>query len=1146
MFAERTHNGFIELDEDDEKLYRLPPMSSSNVIPVVVRAFDAYTTRGPNNTLIVHDEATDELELELLHSNHFKQLGTNLIHTFSETHDDLWRLRVRRPRRTPDNSAERRQYRISVEYPSQLPVIERRIPTSFFHDGFEFNYNQQQYIKIELSGNHIHVLMRKDLAQLSSIIPEASDGDFFTLENIDISPASFIENVDMTSLKFDVGSGPHPVRSGNGLFFSVRADFPAVNVNIDVPGVDDSEISLPPFHITFRFFLFDLGNHLTYIPIVESNLLDKLDFDVPGVGNIKQLVKKKIEDALNNLQFAPGGESTFGVFIKPWLVGGRQELLQLGYAPSPGDQPRPDGIVEPATGELIVHYVGPRAKPDRTPVLKDPTDPDEQPVDDQSIRLFDLPDEEPDPVPGGDGDGPRPGDVTDVGTGSPLKPNIGALAKIDHIVVLMQENRSFDQVLGYLSRGNINDQPINPNVDGLLPPKHADHSKQVNFFRGREFRPRKADKTDPKRLAQLDNPEPGATAWPSFAIPGPCHETNCVLSQMAPNPEAPNIPMGNFVAEFARQLNVADSTDPRLRLVMDYFGPEDLPVYAALAREFGICDSWYTSHPGPTWPNRFVLLTGDLNRGPSDEVETDNPDFKTMIPLQSRTVFDILNEHGASWRVFEHGYSFLRLYGKFTYDTTNIVPFDDPVRGFEAAARDGNLPQVTLIEPDYINLPPGNDDQPPADMKFGQDLVNRIVRALIASPTWARTLFIITYDEHGGFYDHKQPPVDAPPLLGNRPTLGPRVPTFVISPLMKRGEVFKSRFDHASILATILRRFAGPRPPRVSPRVDAARDLREVLTLADAPLLRTDFGSTGLPAVGVTRSAAERSALRSRRGPIGQPDSPKEDFHWVLSAARMITGEPPQGGSKRILQSQRVRGQLLFYRDKRRDGTGEVANPAVIGLGGWQFLTSLFSGGNGIIYAVDQNGRLLCYQDKTQDGTGDVANPTVIGLSGWQDFKFLFSGGNGIIYAVDQNGRLLFHRDITQHGIGAVAGPSVIGRGGWQDFKFLFSGGNGIMYAVDQNGRLLFFEDKTQNGTGDVANPVVIGRGGWQDFKFLFSGGNGIIYAVDQNGRLLRYQDKTQDGTGDVANPTVIGLSGWQDFKFLFSGGNGIIYAVIA
>ena len=114
--------------------------------------------------------------------------------------------------------------------------------------------------------------------------------------------------------------------------------------------------------------------------------------------------------------------------------------------------------------------------------------------------------------------------------------------------------------------------------------------------------------------------------------------------------------------------------------------------------------------------------------------------------------------------------------------------------------------------------------------------------------------------------------------------------------------------------------------------------------------------------------------------------------------------------------------------------------------------------------------RLLFYRDTTQNGTGDVANPSVIGLGGWQNFKFLFSGGNGIIYAVDQAGQLLFYRDTTQNGTGDVANPSVIGQGGWQNFKFLFSGGNGIIYAVDQDGSCCF--TATLLRTGPAMSPT--------------------------------------------------------------------------
>ena len=240
-----------------------------------------------------------------------------------------------------------------------------------------------------------------------------------------------------------------------------------------------------------------------------------------------------------------------------------------------------------------------------------------------------------------------------------------------------------------------------------------------------------------------------------------------------------------------------------------------------------------------------------------------------------------------------------------------------------------------------------------------------------------------------------------------------------------------------------------------------------------------------------------------------------------------------------------LKDQLLLYHDTTQDGTGDVNTPATLGTGRWAHYKFVFSGGNGIIYAVDQAGRLLFSRDSIDNGSETVSKPTVIGLGGWEEFKFLFSGGNGIIYAVNQAGQLLFYRDFHQDGTGDVDTPSVIGLGGWADFKFLFSGGNGIIYAVDQAGRLLFYRDFHQDGTGDVDTPSVIGLGGWADFQFLFSGGNGIIYAVDQAGRLLFYRDFHQDGTGDVDTPSVIGLGGWEAFTFLFAGGNGAIYAAL-
>jgi hypothetical protein len=199
-----------------------------------------------------------------------------------------------------------------------------------------------------------------------------------------------------------------------------------------------------------------------------------------------------------------------------------------------------------------------------------------------------------------------------------------------------------------------------------------------------------------------------------------------------------------------------------------------------------------------------------------------------------------------------------------------------------------------------------------------------------------------------------------------------------------------------------------------------------------------------------------------------------------------------------------------------------------------------------LAFGQQPGGQLLFYRDASRDGTGNIGGPAVIGQSGWQDFRFLFGGGDGIIYAVDQDGRLLFNRDTTRNGTGDVGAPSVIGQSGWQDYRFLFGGGDGIIYAVDQDGRLLFYRDQNQDGTGDIGAPTgVIGQSGWADYRFLFGGGDGIIYAVDQDGRLLFYRDQNQDGTGDIGAPTgVIGLNGWADYRFLFDGGDGVIYAV--
>ena len=197
------------------------------------------------------------------------------------------------------------------------------------------------------------------------------------------------------------------------------------------------------------------------------------------------------------------------------------------------------------------------------------------------------------------------------------------------------------------------------------------------------------------------------------------------------------------------------------------------------------------------------------------------------------TIFDHLTEQGVSWTYFEHFYCFLRFFERHTFDSDNVVSFDDPVIGFAALAKSGNLPSVSFIDPHFVDYPPDSFcDEPPSDIRNSQPFIRTLVETLVASPKWDKTLLIITYDEHGGFYDHV-PPVPAvkvsPEML---PTTGVRVPCFVISPWVKGGAVFGSdtlHFDHTSILKTIARRFMSNNPPYMGARYAAAHDLSEIL-----------------------------------------------------------------------------------------------------------------------------------------------------------------------------------------------------------------------------------------------------------------------------------------------------------------------------
>ncbi len=362
------------------------------------------------------------------------------------------------------------------------------------------------------------------------------------------------------------------------------------------------------------------------------------------------------------------------------------------------------------------------------------------------------------------------------------------LQKIDHIVVLMLENRSFDHMLGYLTL-----EEGRKDVEGLT-------SKMFNEYNNVKYKIRHLDTT---RVEE----DPG-------------HESADVAEQLGNG-------NGGFVSNFAKHYPESDPGK-----IMGYYNAGDLPVYDHLAQRFCICDRWFCSVPGSTWPNRLYALTG----------QADGSKDNKPLPIYSKTSFiRHLEERGVSWRWYSHDFQTLRCVDEkyrrgydqnfFRVEASSRLEDED---FFDHAAA-GDLAAVSWIDPNLVGLTAvaANDDHPPADVTAAQNLVLTIYSALLASPAWMKTLFIITYDEHGGFYDHVTPP-EAADDDPNFRRYGVRVPAFIISPWVIPGAASHTVFDHASIIKTILLRFCQEKDgsiPDMGKRVATANDLGDLLVL---------------------------------------------------------------------------------------------------------------------------------------------------------------------------------------------------------------------------------------------------------------------------------------------------------------------------
>jgi phospholipase C len=296
------------------------------------------------------------------------------------------------------------------------------------------------------------------------------------------------------------------------------------------------------------------------------------------------------------------------------------------------------------------------------------------------------------------------------------------------------------------------------------------------------------------------------------------------------------------MAGFARDLATIHDA-PQLAMTVN--GQGELPIYYELADTFLVCNRWFAAHPGPTWPNRFATVMGSI----PELVNFENSDPRIGY-FQGRSIFEVLTSYGIEWRLFESDLSLIRMFDRYRMDDQRVLPIDDKDVGLDATLRTpGGLPRVMFIEPNFTDIPPlatACDDHPPSDLAAGQAFISRVCDAIWSANRFQDCLVVITYDEHGGFFDHVPPPgtVKAPPVATPVPKihpdgpsyLGVRVPAIVISPYVSAGKTDNTVFDHTSILKTILVHNRATLPGSVlasfGPRVNASAHVGQVLDLA--------------------------------------------------------------------------------------------------------------------------------------------------------------------------------------------------------------------------------------------------------------------------------------------------------------------------
>lgn len=490
---------------------------------------------------------------------------------------------------------------------------------------------------------------------------------------------------------------------------------------------------------------------------------------------------------------------------------------------------------------------------------------------------------------------------------------VAPYSPITNIFVLMLENHSFDNMFAMSG------------IPGLI----AATTSNSNSYNGTPY-----------------NVQDGA---PLSMPTDPGHEFPDVVEQLAGQGASypsggsyPPINNSGFAANYATTTSegpAPDSSD--IGDIMSCFNTQSqLPVMYQLATEFAVCDQWFSSLPGPTWPNRFFLhgaSSAGLDHSPSTAEITE---WETVsgFTYPNGSIFDALNNAGIQWRI---------------YNDNQDQFSDDPQNGSVAGA----IPQVsslknvtlldinslshfasdlqspypykyTFIEPNYgdiiTNTYAGGSSQHPMDDVYGgEGLIQSVYEAIRNSPLWESSLLIITYDEHGGFYDSAAPgPVTAPNDNSSAQynqygftfeQYGVRVPAIIVSPLIAAGTVDHTVYDHSSALATIEQIFG------IGHLTDRDANANSLMSLLGLSTPRADCPQTLKgPAPSMKREAVvlteeERAAIEA--APLPDSGNLIGFLHIMLKTEFELSGQTDAERAAIIAKFQliRTRGEARAY-----------------------------------------------------------------------------------------------------------------------------------------------------------------------------------------------------------------------------------------